>query len=210
MLRQLLWWEGWRLIWCEQDWVVYVCCVVLHKSLQSCPALGDPMDCSLPGSSVHVNSPGKNTGMICHSLPQGILPAQGPSPHLLWLLHWQSGFFFFYISATWVVYRFTYLWKEEAHSLIPMWPFIRMIFCYSLRVVTRLGCQFSCLATARFWIIACLHHWGARAQQVESAGQCTSRRKCCEEILMMLFSVWWRVWGHCQWILRQGVCTHCY
>ena len=119
-------------------------------------------------------------------------------------------FFFFYISATWVVYRFTYLWKEEAHSLIPMWPFIRMIFCYSLRVVTRLGCQFSCLATARFWIIACLHHWGARAQQVESAGQCTSRRKCCEEILMMLFSVWWRVWGHCQWILRQGVCTHCY
>ena len=23
------------------------------KSLQSCPTLGDPMDCSLPGSSVH-------------------------------------------------------------------------------------------------------------------------------------------------------------
>ena len=24
------------------------------KSLQSCPTLSDPMDCSLPGSSVHV------------------------------------------------------------------------------------------------------------------------------------------------------------
>ena len=23
------------------------------KSLQSCPTLGDPMDCSLPGSSIH-------------------------------------------------------------------------------------------------------------------------------------------------------------
>ena len=77
----------------------------------------------------------------------------------------------------------TRLWKEEAHSLIPMWPFRRMIFCYSLRVVTRLGCQYSCLATARFWIIACLHHWGARAQQVESAGQCTSRRKCLKRFL---------------------------
>ena len=29
---------------------------------QSWPALCDPMDCSLPGSSVHGDSPGKNTG----------------------------------------------------------------------------------------------------------------------------------------------------
>ena len=33
---------------------------------QSCLTLCDPMDCSLPGSSVHGDSPGKNTGMDCH------------------------------------------------------------------------------------------------------------------------------------------------
>ena len=35
------------------------------KSLQSCPTLCHPMSCSLPGSSVHGNSPGKNTGVGC-------------------------------------------------------------------------------------------------------------------------------------------------
>ena len=35
------------------------------------------MDCSLPGSSVHGDSPGENTGVGCHALLQGIFPAQG-------------------------------------------------------------------------------------------------------------------------------------
>ena len=36
---------------------------------QSCPTLCDPMDCSLPGSSVHPwDFPGKSTGMGCHFL----------------------------------------------------------------------------------------------------------------------------------------------
>ena len=35
---------------------------------QSCPTLSDPMNCSLPGSSVHGIFPGKNTGMGCHCL----------------------------------------------------------------------------------------------------------------------------------------------
>ena len=30
---------------------------------QSCPTLSDPMDCSLPGSSVHGIFPGKSTGV---------------------------------------------------------------------------------------------------------------------------------------------------
>ena len=33
---------------------------------QSCPTLSDPMDCSLPGSSVHGDFPGKSTGVGCH------------------------------------------------------------------------------------------------------------------------------------------------
>ena len=39
---------------------------------QSCPTLCDLMDCSPPGFSVHGDSPGKNTGMSCHALLQGI------------------------------------------------------------------------------------------------------------------------------------------
>ena len=34
------------------------------------------MHCSLPGFSVHGNSPGKNTGVGCHFLLQGIFPTQ--------------------------------------------------------------------------------------------------------------------------------------
>ena len=38
------------------------------KSLQSCLTRGDPMDYSSPGSSVHGDSLGKNTGVGCHAL----------------------------------------------------------------------------------------------------------------------------------------------
>jgi len=51
---------------------------------QSCPTLCDLMDCS---SSVHGDSPGKNTGVGCHFFLQGILPTQGSNWHLL---HWQA------------------------------------------------------------------------------------------------------------------------
>ena len=36
------------------------------------------------------DSPGKNTGLGCHFLLQGIFPTQGPNSHLLRLLHWQA------------------------------------------------------------------------------------------------------------------------
>ena len=41
-----------------------------------------PMDCSLPGSSVHGDSPGKNTEVGCHALLQGVFPIQGSKPGL--------------------------------------------------------------------------------------------------------------------------------
>ena len=58
------------------------------RSLQLCPTLCDPMDCSPPGSSVHGDSPEKNTGVGCPALLQGIFPTPGLNPHLLCLLHW--------------------------------------------------------------------------------------------------------------------------
>ena len=76
-------------------------CSVVSDSL-------DPMDCSLPGSSVHGDSPGKNIRVSCHALLQGIFPPQGSNsglPHCRW---------FFTIWATreaeeyeWVTYPFS-------------------------------------------------------------------------------------------------------
>ena len=54
--------------------------VVLCLVAQSCPTLCDPMDCRPPGSSVHGDSPGKNTGVASLSLLQGIFPTQGLNP----------------------------------------------------------------------------------------------------------------------------------
>ena len=44
---------------------------------QLCLTLCNPMDCSLPGSSVHGDSLGKNTRVDCHALLQGIFLIQG-------------------------------------------------------------------------------------------------------------------------------------
>ena len=44
---------------------------------KSSPTLGDPMDCSPPGSSVHGDSPGKNTGVGCGALLQRTFLTQG-------------------------------------------------------------------------------------------------------------------------------------
>ena len=50
---------------------------------QSCPTLCDPVDCRLPGSSLHGILHGKNTVVGCHFLLQGIFPTQGSNPGLL-------------------------------------------------------------------------------------------------------------------------------
>ena len=57
---------------------------------QLCPILCDPIHCSPPGSSVHGDSPGKNTGVGYHTVLQGIIPTQGWNPGLLhcrWILY---------------------------------------------------------------------------------------------------------------------------
>ena len=55
---------------------------VLSLVSQSCLTLCDPMDCSLSGSSVHGDSPGRHTGVGCHALLQGIFPTQELNPGL--------------------------------------------------------------------------------------------------------------------------------
>ena len=66
------------------------------KLFQSCPTPCSPVECnSSPGSSVHGDSPGKNTGVGYHALLQGIFPTQGLSlgfPHCRWILYHLSHF----------------------------------------------------------------------------------------------------------------------
>ena len=60
------------------------------KVVQLYLTLCNPVDCSLPGSSVHGDSPGKNTAVGCHSPLQGIFPTQGSNPglpHCRWILY---------------------------------------------------------------------------------------------------------------------------
>ena len=69
--------------------LVYIPCV-RAKSLHLCPTPWDPMDSSLPGSSVSGDFPGKNTGVGCHALLQGFFRTQGSNLSLS-CLHWQAG-----------------------------------------------------------------------------------------------------------------------
>ena len=69
----------------------------------------DPMDCSLPGSSVHELFPGKNTRASCHFLLWGILPTQGSNPHLL---HWQVDS----LPLSHLGTRTLGLWKSSRHA----------------------------------------------------------------------------------------------
>ena len=50
---------------------------VLCLVAQSCLTLCEPLDYSLPGSTLHGDSPGKNTGVGCHDLLQEIFPTPG-------------------------------------------------------------------------------------------------------------------------------------
>ena len=71
-------------------WDPCVCvCVCVHvcSVAQLCPILCDSMDCFPSGSSVHEDFPGKNTGVGCHILLQGIFLTQEWNPCLL---HWQA------------------------------------------------------------------------------------------------------------------------
>ena len=70
----------------DQTRVSCIACICA-KSLQSCPALCDPVNSSLPGFSIHGDSLGKNIGVGCHAQLQGIFPMQGSNPCLL---NWQA------------------------------------------------------------------------------------------------------------------------
>ena len=70
----------------ETEWrvkdLVFFFSSVLCLVAQLYPILWDSMDYSPPGSSVHGDSPGKNSEVGCHFLLQGIFSTQGLNPGL--------------------------------------------------------------------------------------------------------------------------------
>ena len=69
---------AWEISWRVEAGELSLCLVA-----QSCLTLCDTMNCSSPGSSVHGDSPGKNTGMGCHGLLQGTFTTQEENRGLL-------------------------------------------------------------------------------------------------------------------------------
>ena len=57
--------------------------IIQVLATQSCPTPWQSMDSSPPGSSVHGDCPGKNTGVSCHFLIQAIFLTQGSNQCLL-------------------------------------------------------------------------------------------------------------------------------
>ena len=84
--------------YCVQDSIINYNHTVKSEVTQSCPTLSDPMECSLPGSSIRRifqarvlqptrilhpwDFPGKNTGVGYHFLLQEIFLTQGLNPGL--------------------------------------------------------------------------------------------------------------------------------
>ena len=70
----------WYLVTVNQTDQAWACmCLVT----QSCPALCNPLDYSPLDPSVHGCASGKNTGVSCYALIQGIFLTQGSNPCLL-------------------------------------------------------------------------------------------------------------------------------
>ena len=66
----------------QEQVVTHRCCLVA----QACLIHGNPMDCSLPGSSIHAILQARILEWAAISFSRGIFPTQGSNPCLL---HWQ-------------------------------------------------------------------------------------------------------------------------
>ena len=84
------------------------------------------MHCSLPGSSIHGDSPGKKARMGCYCFLQGIFP--GINPHLLCLLHW------LYITFPWLI-LYIEVFRKAFHFLCIFAGYLSLQLNYRLTTV---------------------------------------------------------------------------
>ena len=146
---------------------ITLCCAYLIA--RSCLTLCDPMACSPPGFSVHGHFPGKNTGVGCHALLQGIFPTQGSKsglPHCKWILHLLShlslaflaseskGFLknlFMYLFAISILFLGETLFQNlNCHlSFIYLFLVLLIISLFYWRIITLQYCDGFCRTSVR-------------------------------------------------------------
>ena len=90
---------------------------------QLCPTLCHPMDCSLPGSSVHQILQARILEWVAISFSRGIFPGQGLNPSLLYcgqilyhLSHLTCFFFYIKLEKGYVfvnIYKYKHIDKKE-------------------------------------------------------------------------------------------------
>ena len=106
------------------------------------------MDCSLSGSSVHGDSPGKNTGVGCHLLPQGILPTQESNPGILHC--WQILYQLSYKGSPVMKYTKHLLWAALVAQLLKNPPAMQETLVWYLQL-ERPPVEKNRLLTPVFW-----------------------------------------------------------
>ena len=129
-VRKLTFWSGVDRL--RKIMYIIICIIIIYMFIhmshvclvnRSRPTTCDPMDCNPPGSSVHGDSPGQNTGVGCHALLQGIFPTQELNPdlpHCRWFLYHLShqgspGDYVYYII---IICMFIYLMWSWSCSVV--------------------------------------------------------------------------------------------
>ena len=87
---------------------IYIC--MRAKSLQLCPTLCDPMDCSPPGCSVHRILQARILERVAMPFLQGIFPTQGSNTRLMSPALAGE---FFTTSATWEAHKYIYIYNKK-------------------------------------------------------------------------------------------------
>ena len=148
---------------------------VLCLVSQLCLALCDPMDCNPPGSSVHGDSPGKNTGLGCpppenlsdpriepkspslqaDSLP--FEPPEKPNHSSLWRNFGQKAVSFIFLAFSWLLAT----WSIFSYFCRLFIDFSMSLVCSYPLSVFWLGCLSFCYwfeGAFMIWIL-CYIHW---------------------------------------------------
>ena len=77
--------------WDCLDWLEILTALCVLGLVGSVTLCGH-MDYRPPGSSVHGDSPGKNTGVVCHAVLQGIFPTQVLTTWMTLSIFWEKAF----------------------------------------------------------------------------------------------------------------------
>ena len=106
------------LLWLHNNQVFWysVLSLTIHTHVQSCLTLCDSMDCSPARFFWSWDFSGKNTGVGCHFLLQGIVPTQGSYPHVLHC----SGF-----CTHWAIREALSTWILLIHVVVNMLVLVR-------------------------------------------------------------------------------------